>query len=398
MTPRHCNFYGRIGEVVQILVIIVVGSVTMKSAWVVERRQASSAKRQASTIGDDSHRHELSKLVDDARATLQKRDVSCLRKELADARRAATQMTKRWQIRNRKDLDEKIFQREDQIRNIESGKDDEEFKHKAKAYEDAHNALITDAKRTRTRANHVQSSKLAAISSTIRDEFISEVMGQPPPLYLYRGDVCEDCGVPMVVLTTDALLACPQCSRTRIYINATSARVSYGDVEFASFPYKRQNHFQEWLKCFQAKETTRVPDDVVNEVMEELYRRRLTNTQDITPDKVREILKFLNRRKYYENKTQIACRITGRAPPRMTPAEEEQCRLMDPWRKHCPPDRTNFLSYSYCLFKFCELLGWTQYTKCFSLLKGREKLQKQNDMFRMICHELDWDFFESPCR
>ena len=48
--------------------------------------------------------------------------------------------------------------------------------------------------------------------------------------------------------------------------------------------------------------------------------------------------------------------------PKLSPYLEDKLKLMfseiqEPFEKHCPPTRKNFLSYSYVLYKFCELLG-----------------------------------------
>jgi hypothetical protein len=65
------------------------------------------------------------------------------------------------------------------------------------------------------------------------------------------------------------------------------------------------------------------------------------------------------------------------------------------WKAIVDPKRRNFLSYSYVLFKFCQLLGWTQYLQYFSLLKGKEKLRKMDEIWRGICLEMEWDFIPS---
>ena len=83
--------------------------------------------------------------------------------------------------------------------------------------------------------------------------------------------------------------------------------------------------FQEWLNSFQAKETTEIPKEVFRRVMEELYRQRISDLNQITRKKVREVLKDLRLRKYYEHVTQITCRLNGKKPPRMSPEQEEQC-------------------------------------------------------------------------
>jgi hypothetical protein len=225
--------------------------------------------------------------------------------------------------------------------------------------------------------------------------------GKVMVLYLASGDKCDDCDQMMQMIVSESMLCCPVCGKMTPYLDSTSSSTAYGEeVEFSSFSYKRSNHFQEWLNSFQAKETTDIPQEVYDKVMEELYRQRITDIQKITSKKVREVLKDLKYRKYYEHVTQISCRLTGRMPPRMTSQQEEQCRLMfmaiqGPFEKHCPKDRKNFLSYSYCLYKFCELMGYNEFLPCFSLLKGRDKLFKQDTIFKKICEELNWEFVPS---
>ena len=85
----------------------------------------------------------------------------------------------------------------------------------------------------------------------------------------------------------------------------------------------------------------------------------------------------------------------------LTPQIEEMCRVMfaavnQSFDKHCPKDRTNFLSYPYCLFKFFQLLGFpASYLNCFTLLKGKDKLLRQDQIFKAICEDLQWEFVPS---
>jgi DNA-directed RNA polymerase subunit RPC12/RpoP len=264
-------------------------------------------------------------------------------------------------------------------------------------------AAVKDANLRGSLAEHPPSYQQTYNRDSLLNELMSDMENKAPPVYVVQGDMCLRCNTPMIILASDALLGCPTCSHTRLYIQATSSRIAYGEeVEFANFSYKRQNHFQEWLNTFQAKESTEVPAAVVTMVMEELYTRKITQTHDITQKIVREILKFLKLRKYYDHSPQITARITGILPPRMTPFQAEQVKLMfsaiqGPFNIHCPPERTNFLSYGYCLFKFCELLGYTDFLPCFTLLKGKDKLACMDRMWKKICDELDWEVSRLPC-
>ena len=116
---------------------------------------------------------------------------------------------------------------------------------------------------------------------------------------------------------------------------------------------------------------------------------------------MREILKRLRINKYYEHINYIINRINGVPTPQFSPDLEDKLYNMfrdiqGPFLKHCPKDRKNFLSYSYVLYKFFQILGLNEYLKYFPLLKSREKLYVQDQIWKKICEELNYDFIASP--
>ena len=120
----------------------------------------------------------------------------------------------------------------------------------------------------------------------------------------------------------------------------------------------------------------------------------------LQPTKVREILKKLKLNKYYEHVPHIINRLNGLPAPIMTRQMEEKLRIMfkeiqTPFIKHCPKDRKNFLSYSYVLHKFVQLLELDEFLVCFPLLKSREKLHQQDLIWQKICQDLKWEFIKS---
>ena len=112
---------------------------------------------------------------------------------------------------------------------------------------------------------------------------------------------------------------------------------------------------------------------------------------------LRSILKKLKKNKYYEHIPHILNRLNGISPPVMSREIEEELRRMFreiqiPFHKYCPPERKNFLSYSYVLHKFVELLDLDEYKNCFVLLKSREKLHQQDKIWKQICSHLKWQY------
>lgn len=163
------------------------------------------------------------------------------------------------------------------------------------------------------------------------------------------------------------------------------------------YSYKRENHFNEWLSQFQAQETTSIPPDVIEQLRCEFKKQRIKNLSEITHAKVRTLLKKLRYNKYYEHVPFITNMLNGVRPPSMTNKLEETLRKMfmdiqKPFDTHCPEERKNFLSYSYVLYKFCELLGEDGFLPCFPLLKSKEKLYQQDVIWKKICGDLHWEF------
>jgi hypothetical protein len=162
------------------------------------------------------------------------------------------------------------------------------------------------------------------------------------------------------------------------------------------YSYKRENHFNEWIAQFQAQEVTNIPQSIFTDIRNELKKTRKTKDQ-ISESLVRSILKKLKLTKYYEHVAYITSILSGVNPPLMPKELEDKLRRMfymiqEPFHKNKPDERKNFLSYSYILYKFCELLSEDSYLPCFPLLKSKEKLMKQDLIWKEICKELRWEF------
>lgn len=212
---------------------------------------------------------------------------------------------------------------------------------------------------------------------------------------------CEVCNVAREENSEEGILICPQCGSEE-YMMVVSDFPSFRDPpkERNNYAYKKINHLNEILNQFQAKESTIIPDEVMNEVICEVKKRRIMNIAEMTEKDIREILKKINRSKYYEHATHILSRLNGNPPPTITPEIEEKIRAMfqeiqAPFLLYCPDDRTNFLSYSYILYKFFELLELDEYRIYFPLLKSRDRLIAHDFIWKKICDYLKWEFISS---
>ena len=212
---------------------------------------------------------------------------------------------------------------------------------------------------------------------------------------------CPHCKTENKIHSAEGINICTQCGYQN-YILIDYDKPSYKDPprEISYFAYKRINHFNEWLAQFQAKESTEIAKDNYDKIKEEIYKEQITDLNEITPPKLREILKKLKLNKYYEHVPHIINRLSGNPAPIITRDLEEKLRMMfkeiqNPWIRHCPNKRSNFLSYSYVLFKCLQLLEMDKFLKHFSLLKSREKLAEQDKIWKKICNELKWEYIKT---
>lgn len=212
---------------------------------------------------------------------------------------------------------------------------------------------------------------------------------------------CDACGEEMILSQNEAILYCSKCGHVDPIL-IDSDKPSYKDPprEISYYAYKRINHFNEWLAQFQAKESTEIPQEVFDSILVELKKERMLNSGNIKKEKLRDILRKLKLNKYYDHIPHIINRINGQNAPVMSRETEEKLRYMfreiqPSFQKHKPVGRNNFLSYSYILYKFCELLELDEYLPCFPLLKNRDNLYKQDKIWEKICEDLRWEFIRS---
>lgn len=250
----------------------------------------------------------------------------------------------------------------------------------------------------------VQEPTEAPSKKKIFDEYISRMgMGLPEATDSLKkvSEHCASCNVAREEIASEGILVCPQCGSEEVAL-VVSDFPSFRDPpkERNNYAYKKINHLNEILNQFQAKESTEIPEDVIHEVVMEIKKRRIQNVASLDESQIREILKKLGRNNYYEHAAHILSRLNGNPPPTITPEIEDKIRAMfqeiqAPFLLYCPNDRTNFLSYSYILYKFFELLELDEYKVYFPLLKSRDRLIAHDQIWKKICDYLKWEFIQS---
>ena len=204
----------------------------------------------------------------------------------------------------------------------------------------------------------------------------------------------------MIPQEDEGILVCnnEQCGKFIAYIVDNSKPTNKEPPNEVSYTaYIRLNHFKEILSQFQAKETTQIPDEVIEKIRARIKKERITDMSLINYDKMREILRKLGLNKYFEH-IQYINSMFGVKPPVMNEElHETLCvlfiEIQKPWAVHCPPSRTNFFNYTYTLYQLCVLLDQTQYLPYIPMMKDREKQLEQDMIWKKVCYDLDWEYF-----
>jgi hypothetical protein len=222
-----------------------------------------------------------------------------------------------------------------------------------------------------------------------------------PQDYILSNDICDVCEKgEMVAQDEEGIMICNnvKCGQFITYIVDSSKPNNKDPPNEVSYTaYIRLNHFKEILSQFQAKETTQIPNDVIEMIRARIKKERITDMKQINYDKMREILRKLGLNKYFEH-IQYINSIFGIKPPIMNEElHETLCvlfiEIQKPWAVHCPANRTNFFNYTYTLYQLCTLLDQTQYLPYIPMMKDREKQLEQDMIWKKVCGDLDWVFF-----
>jgi len=221
--------------------------------------------------------------------------------------------------------------------------------------------------------------------------------------FVVSSDICEYCHQgEMIPQEDEGILICNNtlCGRFVTYIVDNMKPTNKEPPNEVSYTaYIRLNHFKEILSQFQAKETTKIPDEVIDAIKARIKKERIKDVSLITYDKMRDILRKLGFNKYFEH-IQYINSLFGIKPPLMNEElHETLCvlfiEIQKPWAMHCPANRTNFFNYTYTLYQLCVLLDQTQYLPYIPLLKDIEKQRAQDQIWQKVCNTLGWLYIPS---
>lgn len=281
--------------------------------------------------------------------------------------------------------------------------------------------LHTESKRERkTRMHGMQILKQKRqLLNQKRDEnrYYQRFRSNVDPDYVYapeyninEDNYCYECKQFKVLHPDEAIAICENCGKsTPVITNPEKPSMKDPPAENKQYEYKRYTHFCDWLANLQGKESSKVPKDVINAVIREITREKMQNRVDeLSETDIKRYLKKysnLGYDRYYDHATQILFRITDIPPIQMTPDMEQTLKLMfmeiqEPFDLYKGDSRRNFSSYSYIIYKFCQLLEYNEFLPKLKLHKDKTKLHEHDRIWKKICSHLGgeaagWKFIRS---
>lgn len=239
-------------------------------------------------------------------------------------------------------------------------------------------------------------------SKKMYQKYWKNVNGDVPYLqeYVLESNTCLICNQgELVPLEEEGVLICNnvQCGKFLLHMIDNQKPLNKEMPNEVSYTaYIRLNHFKEILSQFQAKETTKIPEEVIDAVRNRIIKERKT-LKDLNYAEMRNILSILGYNKYFEH-IQYINSILGIKPPTMSEElHETLCvlfiEIQQPWAIFCPITRTNFFNYTYILCQLCVLLDQKQYLPYIPMMKDRIKQFEQDMIWKKVCEYLDWEYF-----
>jgi hypothetical protein len=250
---------------------------------------------------------------------------------------------------------------------------------------------------------YIEPGSFGGVKADILEEYlnVTDKYSGPVKALTVVDDTCKQCFNKMIVDKKESTLSCPTCGDSRWFFDIDAPQWSDSVEISTQFVYERVSHFKEHLNQFQGKEVKSIPEELIESILMEMRKMRI-HPESLTSKKLISILKELKKSIYYNNINSILFKIAGKQPPQLSPQLEERLIalfriIQKPFEDHKPKNRKNFFSYSYTIHKLLEIIAIKdssvlKYIPYFQLLKSREKVMLQDDIWKKVCKSLGWKF------
>ena len=203
-------------------------------------------------------------------------------------------------------------------------------------------------------------------------------------------DTCINCEA-----LIDQAECCSSCGT--VYNNIQIGKPSFKETQNITLiqpcVYKRINYFKDMLNMYMGVQKIDIPVALLNNVKLEFKKKLIIDSSNVDTKLMKKILKDLGQNKYYEHSRLIISKVFNY--PLTTLSSETIDNLITMFTVLQKPfednkgTRKSFLSYPYVFYKLFELLDLNEYMENHDLLKNRDKLIKQEIIWKRMMTELE---------
>lgn len=205
-----------------------------------------------------------------------------------------------------------------------------------------------------------------------------------------------------IIINSEHYEVCAECGTVlNSYIDFSYKYLSYDAIKNTDIKtkpvYKKSNHFRDKLNQKLSETKSNIPKNIIESVKKQLFVNNIKNTEDITTDIIKEILKNLGLEKYYQSTYSIYRIITN---TKIINFDNELIGKLEKmfdsvtlsFEKIKNKGRKSIFIYDYTIHKLLEILGFHIYKKHFKPPKNFEKVIEYDCLWKKICEDLQWEF------
>lgn len=224
--------------------------------------------------------------------------------------------------------------------------------------------------------------------------------------------ICNNCQQDSFIQNVDHEYICSNCGNTYEMLNNTTT--SYKDLAriniSTKYSYDRKNHFQICLNQFQGKQTSLIPEELINDLMTYLDIHYNTIDSPIKSIKYKNITKhdiytYLKEHKhsrYYDDVNLIYYKLTDSKPIDISHLEsklindfEDLINLYDKMVRQNKIElhsRKNFINTQYVLYQLLKKYKYPCDITDFNILKTSDRKSFHDEICKQLFDELGWNF------
>jgi hypothetical protein len=206
---------------------------------------------------------------------------------------------------------------------------------------------------------------------------------------------CSTCKIPKVLLLNEGTMICQKCGETdSILMDSDKPSFRNPVAEPKQNAYKRSNHYAELMNQSQAKESTEIPDEVMDMIRCELESIQFNDMSKMTKAKMKNILRDIGLSKYYENAMLIINMFRGGVSEEIPRETRETVtamidELQSVWPKHKKKGMKNFFNNNFVFRRVYEFLGDTKRARTYPQL-SRTKTEEYDEILDAMIKDLGW--------